>query len=177
MRNEAAHTITERLILPRRTLLVLCGPAGCGKSTFAAQHFPETAIVSSDRCRGMICDDENDQTVTRDAFDLFHYILQKRMLLGRFCVADSVALKPYARRNLRQLSRRFGYFGCLIIFDTPAEVCIQRDRQRVRQVGESVVLYHANLLTATLQEAPGEGWECVHILHGEGQTLEITFDL
>src|SRR5258708_22517287 len=134
MRNEADYPLTERLILPRKTVLVLCGPAGCGKSTFAAQRFPDTAIVSSDRCRGMICDDENDQSVTRDAFDLFHYILQKRMLLGRFCVADSVALKSYARRNLRQLSRRFGYFGCLLIFDTPSEVCMGRGRQRARQV-------------------------------------------
>lgn len=177
MRNEAEHAIPGRLILPRRALVVLCGSAGCGKSTFAAQRFPETTIVSSDRCRGMICDDENDQTVNRDAFDLFHYILQKRMLLGRFCVADSVALKPHARRNLRQLSRRFGYFGCLLIFDTPPEVCIQRDRQRARQVGESVVLYHAGLLASVLQDAPGEGWELVRVLNESEQALEVTTDL
>src|SRR4051812_26680759 len=131
----------EPLILPRRTLLVLCGPAGSGKSTFAAQRFPETTIVSSDRCRGMICDDESDQTVNRDTFDLFYYILQKRMVLGRSCVADSVALKPYARNGLRQLSRRFGYFGCVLVFDTPLDVCISRDRQRTRQVGKEVIRY------------------------------------
>src|SRR5215469_11291160 len=107
-----SNTSNGPVILPQRTLLVLCGSAGSGKSTFAAQRFPETTIVSSDRCRGMICDDENSQAVNRDAFDLFHYILRKRMILGRFCVADSVALLPYARENLRQLSRNFGYFGC-----------------------------------------------------------------
>ena len=165
--------MTERLILPRRTLLVLCGPAGAGKSTFAAQHFPATTIVSSDRCRGMICDDENNQTVNRDTFDLFHYILQKRMLLGRFCVADSVALKPYARANQRNLSRRFGYYGCLLIFDTPPEVCLQRDGLRARQVGASVVQYHASLLAQTLQDAPNEGWELVRVLHEDERDLEI----
>ncbi|MGH2478741.1 MAG: AAA family ATPase [Ktedonobacteraceae bacterium] len=176
MRNEATSTQHERLILPRRTLLVLCGSAGCGKSTFAAQHFPATSIVSSDNCRGMICDDENDQTVNRDAFDLFHYILQKRMLLGRFCVADSVALKPQARNNLRQLSRRFGYYGCLLIFDVPPAICLQRDQQRARQVGESVVLYHAGLLAQTLQDVASEGWEQVKVLR-EGETaLEIKLD-
>lgn len=177
LRNDEVDNMTEQLIFPRRTLLALCGPAGCGKSTFAARHFPETSIVSSDRCRGMICDDENDQTVNRDAFDLFYYILQKRMLLGRFCVADSVALKAYARKNLRSLSRRFGYYGCLLIFDTPPEVCLQRDSQRVRRVGESVVQYHADLLTHTLQNALHEGWEKVLVLHEGEQEPEITVEL
>ena len=168
----------ESLILPRRALLVLCGPTGAGKSTFAARRFPETNIVSSDRCRGMICDDENDQTVNRDVFDLFYLILQKRMRLGRFCVADSTALKPDARRQLRDLSRRFGYYGCLLIFTTPPEVCIQRDGQRTRQVGESVVQYHAGLLAQTLQDAPNEGWERIHFLREDENEsdLEIGFE-
>lgn len=167
--------MTERLILPHRTLLVLCGPAGSGKSTFAARRFPQTAIVSSDRCRGMICDDENNQAVTRDAFDLFHYILQKRMSLGRPCVADSVALKASARESLRNLSRRFGYFGCLLIFTTAPDVCIERDRSRKRQVGESVVRYHADLLARARQDIPGEGWEQVHFLTA-GDGPEIQFE-
>lgn len=179
MRNEAIPTNTkaERLILPRKTLLVLCGPAGSGKSTFAAQRFPETAIVSSDRCRGMICDDENDQRVNREAFDLFYSILQKRMQLGRFCVADSVALQPYARYNLRQLSRRFGYFGCLLIFNTPPAICLQRDSQRTRQVGESVVLYHTGLLAQALQDAPNEGWALIRVLRQGEPGVEIVLDV
>lgn len=168
--------MTERLILPRRTLLVLCGPAGSGKSTFAARRFPQTTIVSSDRCRGLICDDENNQAVTRDAFDLFHFILQKRMMLGRFCVADSVALKAYARQNLRNLSRRFGYFGCLLIFATSPEVCIERDRQRERQVGENVVRYHTDLLAQTLREVPEEGWELIYLISEAEDELEIAFE-
>jgi predicted kinase len=168
--------INEPLILPYRTLLVLCGPAGSGKSTFAARRFPETNIVSSDRCRAVICDDENSQAVNRDAFDLFHYILQKRMQLGRFCVADSVALLPYARQKLRQISRHSGYFGCLLIFDMLPETCIQRDRQRTRQVGENVVQYHAGLLAQTLQDARNEDWELVRILREDTQDLEIVFD-
>lgn len=175
MRNEAPYSTAgaERLALPRRTLLVLCGPAGSGKSTFAAQHFPETTIVSSDRCRGMVCDDENNQSVNRETFDLFYFILQKRMQLGRFCVADSVALKSYARTHLRQLSRRFGYFGCLLIFATSPETCLQHDQQRTRQVGASVIRYHTGLLQHALQEAPREGWELVRVRHEDELPLEI----
>jgi len=104
----------ERLILPRRTLLVLCGPTGSGKSTLAAQRFTETAIVSSDRCRAMVCDSESEQAFNKDAFDLFYYILRKRMLNSFFCVADSTALKPLARQELRKLSRNYGFYGCLL---------------------------------------------------------------
>src|SRR5579859_7039354 len=106
-----ASTIT----VPRRTLLVLCGPAGSGKSTFAALRFVPTSIVSSDQCRAMICDDENNQQINRDTFDLFYYIIQKRLYLGRFTVADSTALHSDARRRLRAQSRHFSYYGCLLI--------------------------------------------------------------
>jgi predicted kinase len=157
--------ITPKIIkVPSRTLLILCGPAGSGKSTFAAQRFGDTAIVSSDHCRAMICDDENNQQVNRDTFDLFYYIIQKRLLLGRFTVVDSTALHSDARRKLRELSRRFGYLGCLLIFNIPAEVCLERNRQRHRLVEEQVIAYHAGLLQRTLLDAPYEGWEQMHVL-------------
>jgi len=91
--------------LPHRTLLVLCGPAASGKSTFAVQRFSQTTIVSSDHCRALICDDATNQQVNRDAFDLFYYIIRKRIFLGRFTVADSTALHADARRRLREMAR------------------------------------------------------------------------
>lgn len=168
-------TTPKVIKVPRRTLLVLCGPAGSGKSTFAAQRFIATVIVSSDHCRAMICDDENNQQVNRDTFDLFHYIIQKRLFLGRFTVADSTALQPAARRKLRELSRRSGYLGCLLIFNIPPEVCLERNERRHRLVEESVIAYHAGLLQSTLQDAPNEGWEQIHVLglQDTGTIIEI----
>ena len=115
----------------------------------------------------MICDDENNQQVNRDTFDLFHYIIQKRMYLGRFTVADSTALQTEARRRLRELSRRTGYLGCLLIFNIPPEVCLERDKMRHRIVGEQIVAYHTGLLQLAIQDAPHEGWEQVHVLGEE----------
>lgn len=153
--------------IPRRTLLVLCGPAGSGKSTFAAERFAETMIVSSDHCRALICDDVTNQQVSRDAFDLFYYIMRKRLFQGRFTVADSTALLPDARHKLRGLAREHGYLACLLIFDISAATCLERDRGRTRMVGEQVLAYHAGLLQQTLLVASGEGWDEVHVL-GEG---------
>jgi hypothetical protein len=48
-------------LYPRRGLYRarLVGPTGCGKSTFARQHFKPTEVLSSDCCRGLVSDDEN----------------------------------------------------------------------------------------------------------------------
>src|ERR1051326_2673068 len=106
------------ITLPMRSLLVLSGPAGAGKSTFARklvqahaqQGLQPTKIVSSDECRALICDDENNQQVNRDAFDLFHYIINKRMFLNRFTIADSTALHASARYRLLDLTQRHHYY-------------------------------------------------------------------
>jgi len=165
--------MTIKITVPRRTLLVLCGPAGSGKSTFAAQRFTPTNIVSSDHCRAMICDDENNQQVNRDTFDLFYYIIQKRMYLGRFTVADSTALRSDTRRRLRAQSRHSGYYGCLLIFNTPPEICLARNRLRSRSVEEQVIPYHAGLLQQTLIDAPTEDWEQVHVLSVDDMDAQI----
>ncbi len=52
------------LTVPELSLVVLIGPSGCGKSTFARKHFKPTEVLSSDYCRGLVSDDENDQAAT-----------------------------------------------------------------------------------------------------------------
>ena len=68
--------------IPRLSLVVLIGPSGSGKSTFARRHFKATEILSSDACRAMVSDEENDQTVTNQAFELLRFIAGKRLALG-----------------------------------------------------------------------------------------------
>lgn len=162
--------------LPHRTLLVLAGPAGSGKSTFALQRFAPTMIVSSDYCRALVSDDENNQRVNRDAFDLFYYIIHKRMYQNRFTVADSTALQPEARQRLLDLAHRHGYLTCLLIFNVPEQICRVRNQQRARKVEEQVHAYHAGLLQQTLQAAPREGWNHLYVLPPEQidvTTIEI----
>ena len=50
--------------------VLLVGPAGAGKSTFAAQRFASTQIISSDELRARVADDPTDQSATADAFRL-----------------------------------------------------------------------------------------------------------
>jgi predicted kinase len=155
---------------------VLCGPAGSGKSTFAAQRFSTTTVISSDHCRALICDDATNQQVNRDTFDLFYYIINKRLFLGRFTVADSTALYPEARRRLRELARRYGFLACLLIFNISQETCERRNQLRDRKVEAKVMPYHAALLQQTLRDAPNEGWDQIHILGEEDMDVVVEID-
>jgi protein phosphatase len=177
--HECASTIT----LPQRTLIVLCGPAGAGKSTFArkfvelhrAQGCKPTSIVSSDYCRAMICDDETNQQVNRDTFDLFYYIVRKRLFLGRLTIADSTALQANARQTLIEMARRYQYHSCLLVFNMSLQTCLAHDQHqtRGRTVGEKVISYHLQILQQALQEIPQEGWDQVHILDEQHSDVGI----
>ena len=53
-----------KIDIPDMALVLLVGSSGSGKSTFAAKHFLPTEIVSSDRARGVVCDDETSMAAT-----------------------------------------------------------------------------------------------------------------
>ena len=86
-------------------LVVLVGVSGSGKSTFARTHFKPTEVVSSDFCRGLVADDENDQSATPDAFDVLHYIVGTRLRRGLLTVVDATNVQQDARASLVKLAR------------------------------------------------------------------------
>src|SRR6186713_1498839 len=109
--------------LPQLSLVVLIGPSGSGKSTFARKHFLPTEVLSSDACRGMISDDENNQAVTNEAFELLHTIGAKRLGLGKIAVVDATNVQPEARRPLVELARQFHVVPVAIVFNLPERTC------------------------------------------------------
>ena len=145
-------------------LVILCGPAGCGKSTFAARHFIETAVVSSDRCRALIADDERDIRVSAVAFTLFHQIIDSRLAFRRLTVADSTALHPDARRDLRRIARRHGAPTTLLIFDIPEDTCVRWNAGRTRRVARAVIRRHRLQLEDALRRVAQEGYDQVVVL-------------
>lgn len=153
-----------RLRIPSPALVVLVGPAGSGKSTFAARRFPETAVVSSDRCRAMLADDERRLAVSREAFELFHDIISRRLRLGRLTVADSTALRRDARRTLLEIGRREGVPVIAIVFDVDEARCYHHDTLRPRRVGRAVIERQVRLLRETLKTIKAEGFDDVMVL-------------
>jgi protein phosphatase len=116
--------------LPEFALVLLVGPSGCGKSTFAARHFRPTQVLSSDACRALVCDDENNQAATRDAFDLLHFIAEKRLASLHLTVIDATNLQSASRRPLLALAHQHHAPLAAIVFDLPEELCYERNRKR-----------------------------------------------
>jgi protein phosphatase len=83
-----------RIEIPEATLVILVGPSSACKSTLARRHFLPTEVVSSDRCRALVSDDETDQAATRDAFELVHAIVDKRLKRGRLTVLTRQSSSP-----------------------------------------------------------------------------------
>src|ERR1043166_2376086 len=96
-----------KISIPNLSLVVLIGPSGSGKSTFARRHFLPTEVLSSDACRGMVSDNENDQSATADAFEILHFIAARRLALGRLTVVDATNVQPEARAPLVALARKY----------------------------------------------------------------------
>jgi len=150
------------------SLVVLIGASGSGKSTFARRHFKPTEVISSDFCRGLVSDDENDQGATRDAFDVLHYIAGKRLAAGRRTVVDATSVQQDARRQLIDLAKQYDVLPIAIVLDVPEEVCAERNATRDDRADmpRRVVQRHTRELRRSLRHLEREGFRKVHVLRG-----------
>lgn len=145
--------------IPKLSLVVLVGPSGSGKSTFAGKHFLPTEVLSSDDCRGLVSDDENDQAATNDAFDVLHFVAAKRLARGRLVVVDATNVQPEARRPLVQLARTHHCLPVAIVLNPPESVCHERNRIREdRNFGPHVVRQQRSQLRRSLRALKREGF-------------------
>ena len=120
----------RELSIPELSLVVLVGVSGSGKTTFARQHFGRFEVISSDFCRGLVADDENDQAASADAFDVLGYIAGKRLAAGRLTVADATNVQPAARKQFVELARAHDVLPVAIVLDLPKNLCAQRNTNR-----------------------------------------------
>lgn len=157
-----------KIQLPNSSLVLLVGATGSGKSTFAAQHFLPTEIVSSDRCRGMVSDDEMDQRATQDAFELLDAIVTIRLRAGKLTVVDATNLRAEDRKHLKGLAKAQDCLTSVILFDTPRQVCLERTRLRPdRDMDPRVVLRHLSLFNQAGREVKNERYHRVYRLTPE----------
>ncbi|MEU2395810.1 polynucleotide kinase-phosphatase [Streptomyces sp. NPDC007369] len=159
---------TDRRVLPVTdlSLVVLVGATGSGKSTFARRHFKPTEVISSDHCRGLVSDDENDQSASKDAFDVLHYIAGKRLAAGRLTVIDATSVQQEARRQLVRLAREHDVLPIAIVLDLPEQVCAERNAARPDRahLPRHVIQRHRRELRRSLRGLEREGFRKVHVL-------------
>ncbi|MGH9843066.1 MAG: AAA family ATPase [Blastocatellia bacterium] len=154
------------LQIPDPSLILLIGPSGAGKSTFAARHFTPTEVVSSDRCRAMLSDDESDQTINDAAFALLHQIARIRLSVGKLTVIDATNLQFRARRPLLRMARQHRLPAIAIVFTTTVNTCLEYNRARPdRFVSEDVIEQHARELAGALGRIEREGYARIYLLN------------
>jgi protein phosphatase len=157
--------VSRPLEIPELSLVVLVGVSGSGKSTFARQHFLPSEVISSDFCRGLVSDDENDQGATNDAFDVLHYIAGKRLARGNLTVVDATNVQPEARKPLVNLARQYHVLPVAIVFDLPEGLCHERNQGRPdRDFGPHVIGRQRRQLKRGLRSLKREGFRQIHIL-------------
>jgi protein phosphatase len=164
-------TASIALGVPDLCLVVLVGTTGSGKSTFARRHFLPTQVLSSDVCRGLVADDENDQSATPDAFDVLHHIAGKRLAAGRLTVVDATNVQPESRRQLVRLAREHDVLPVAIVLDVPEHVCRERNAARPDRAGlpDHVLPRQRREMRRSLGALQREGFRKVHVLRGAEQ--------
>ena len=163
------------ITVPELSLVVLVGASGSGKSTFARKHFKPTEILASDECRALISDDENNQTITPEAFELLYYIAAKRLALGKLVVVDATNVQQRDRRGLLRLAREYHVFPIAVVLDLPERLCHDRNADRPnRNFGPHVVRHQARQLRKSLRSLKREGFRQTHVLKSPEQVDSVT---
>jgi polynucleotide kinase-phosphatase len=154
------------MMIPEFCLVVLIGPSGSGKSTFARQHFAPTQVLSSDTFRAMLADDENDQSVTAEAFELLHDVAGRRLRAGRLTVVDATNVQEHARAELIKVARAHDALPVAIVLNTPEDVCWERTQARPdRDFGRNVVTRQHRDLRRSLGRLQREGFRHVRVVN------------
>ncbi len=154
------------LTVPEMALVVLVGASGSGKSTFAARHFRPTEILSSDHYRGVVGDDPNDQTVSKQAFEALQFIAGLRLKLGKLTVIDATSVKAQDRAELIKIAREHDVLPVAIVLNLPERICRERNAARPerRQQGPHVIRNHITQLKQGLHNLEREGFRYVYVL-------------
>ena len=163
-----------RITIPEFSLVAMIGGTSSGKSSFAARHFKPTEILSSDFFRAMITDDENDQSISADAFDLLYYAANKRLNHMRLTVIDATNLQEHARKQIIDLAREQNVHAVAIVLNLPEEILQERNKARPeRNYPPRVIRQHCQQVHRCIRNLKREGFRFVYVINSLEQ-LENT---
>ncbi len=161
--------------VPELSLVLLVGASGSGKSTFAKKHFKKHEVISSDVCRGIVSNDENNQSATNDAFDVLNYIIGKRLKNGHLTVVDATNVQTNSRKNLISLARQYHTLPVAIVLDLPQRVCEDRNETREdRNFGNHVIRQQKQQLKRSIKGLKREGFRKIYVLKSEEEVNAVT---
>ncbi|MDE6200728.1 MAG: AAA family ATPase [Clostridiales bacterium] len=152
--------------IPEFCLVALVGATSAGKSSFAKKYFKPTEVLSSDFFRAMICDDENEQSISSDAFDLLYNALNKRLNNTKLTVVDATSVQYSARKKLLDIAEEHNVHTAAIVLNLPEEILQRRNNARPdRNIPDRVVREHYDELQQGIKNLKQEGFDFVYIIN------------
>jgi len=134
-----AETSDGPIVLPSPCVVVLVGPAGAGKSTWAQRWFAPQQLVSSDGLRALVGEGEHDMAASKDAFALLDTVVERRLGRRLTTVIDTLGLDLEHRARYRALAAAAGLPCFAVVFDVPPAELRARNRSRGSAVPPAVV--------------------------------------
>lgn len=155
----------SELLIPEVGLVLLVGASGSGKSSFAARHFGKFEVLSSDFFRGLVGNDETDQSVSGAAFQALNFVAGKRLEAGLLTVVDATNVQQSSRQRLIEVAREHDVLVSAIVLDMPVELCLERNEGRgARFVPPAAIDRQQQQLRKSLRSMRKEGFARIHVL-------------
>ena len=149
----AIDTITALDLIDALVLLV--GPPGSGKTTWAKARFQSWQIERLDRWRQKLADDESDQSATEIASQIQDLVVSERMRRGLLTVVDGCNAEPHHRHRLIREARRYGMPIVVAHFDLTVDQCMANIAGRARKVDQPDVARIAEQIRAGFVDLVG----------------------
>ena len=163
------------IALPELSLVCLVGASGSGKSTFAAEHFRETEVLSSDAFRGWVADDEADQSATADAFAALFHLAGVRLRRGRLTVVDATHARREDRAKAVALARDHHAIPVAVVLNPPVQTCLDRHAGRDdRAFGPAVVRRQHRDVSRSIKHLRREGFRHTWVLKEPDEPVTVS---
>ena len=146
-------------------LIYLVGLPASGKSTYANELKNKGCNVhSSDSIREELHGDENTQGDSKEVFSILHKRVIEDLKSGKNCVYDATGISSKRRMAFLNTISHIDCKKICILFATPYEVCLERNKNRERKVPEEIIKrMYMNFNIPYLYE----GWDEIKVIWSE----------
>jgi len=123
--------------------------------------------VSSDALRAVVGSGEADLDASAEAFAVLELVVAARLRRRLTVVVDTLGLDHEVRSRWLQAGRAAGIPCVAVLFETPAELCRERNARRDRPVPARALAHQLTRAAAAEGELAAEDWDQVVVERGQ----------